>query len=112
MCADIDFFAYDSRKYVNVKFDSISKPYLNSIYQNNHPNVEGMQLGDALYVLEKEGYNVEIKSEKGFSYSIELLVKAERLGMKIGEVPAQWEEKGRRRQRNAPRTSGKNSWNC
>ena len=59
---DIDFFTYDSGKYVNVKFDSISQPYLNSIYQNNYPNVEGMQLGDALYVLEKEGYNVEIKS--------------------------------------------------
>ena len=37
--------------------------------------------------------HVEIESEKGFSFSIELLVKAERLGMKIGEVPAQWEER-------------------
>ena len=36
---------------------------------------------------------VEIESEKGFSFSIELLVKAERLGMKIGEVPAKWEER-------------------
>ena len=37
--------------------------------------------------------SVEIESVKGFSFSIELLVKAERFGMKIGEVPAQWEER-------------------
>jgi dolichol-phosphate mannosyltransferase len=36
---------------------------------------------------------VEIESKVGFSYSIELLVKCDRLGWKIGEVPAQWEER-------------------
>ena len=36
---------------------------------------------------------VEIESNKGFTYSIELLVKCRRLGWKIGEVPAKWEER-------------------
>ena len=36
---------------------------------------------------------VVIESKIGFTYSIELLVKCKRLGLKIGEVPAQWEER-------------------
>ena len=36
---------------------------------------------------------MEIESNKGFTYSIELLVKCRRLGWKIGEVPAKWEER-------------------
>ena len=36
---------------------------------------------------------VEIESNTGFTYSIELLVKCKRLGWKIGEVPAHWEER-------------------
>ena len=36
---------------------------------------------------------VKIESNTGFTYSIELLVKCKRLGWKIGEVPAQWEER-------------------
>ena len=36
---------------------------------------------------------VEIESNTGFTYSIELLVKCERLRWGIGEVPAQWEER-------------------
>ena len=31
--------------------------------------------------------------QKGFSYSLELLVKADRYKYKIVEVPAQWEER-------------------
>jgi len=33
---------------------------------------------------------IPIESDKGFCYSIELLVKAHRLGWQIEEVPAQW----------------------
>ena len=37
--------------------------------------------------------NCGIESTKGFSYSLELLVKADRYKYKIVEVPAQWEER-------------------
>jgi glycosyltransferase involved in cell wall biosynthesis len=40
---------------------------------------------------------VSLESTEGFTYSIELLVKAHRLGWRIGEVPVEWYE----------RTSGK-----
>jgi dolichol-phosphate mannosyltransferase len=33
---------------------------------------------------------VTIESDRGFCYSIELLVKCHRLGWRIGEVPAHW----------------------
>jgi dolichol-phosphate mannosyltransferase len=36
---------------------------------------------------------VAVESDRGFCYSIELLVKAHRLGWRIGEVPAQWFER-------------------
>jgi glycosyltransferase involved in cell wall biosynthesis len=36
---------------------------------------------------------IAIESERGFCYSIELLVKCHRLGWRIGEVPAQWMER-------------------
>ena len=36
---------------------------------------------------------IVVESEQGFCYSIELLVKAHRLGWRIGEVPAQWFER-------------------
>ncbi len=36
---------------------------------------------------------VEIESDRGFCYSIELLVKCHRLGWRIGEVPARWFER-------------------
>lgn len=36
---------------------------------------------------------VKIESKVGFAYSLELLVKCDRLGMKISEIPAQWEER-------------------
>ncbi len=38
---------------------------------------------------------IEIELERGFCYSIELLVKCHRLGWHIGEVPAQWFERTR-----------------
>lgn len=37
--------------------------------------------------------NIPIESTVGFAYSIELLVKAHRLGWRIGEVPAGWFER-------------------
>jgi dolichol-phosphate mannosyltransferase len=36
---------------------------------------------------------IAVESDQGFCYSIELLVKAHRLGWRIGEVPAQWFER-------------------
>ena len=36
---------------------------------------------------------IPIESNRGFVYSIELLVKAHRLGWRIGEVPARWYER-------------------
>jgi hypothetical protein len=36
---------------------------------------------------------IAIESDQGFCYSIELLVKAHRLGWKIGETPVQWFER-------------------
>ena len=38
---------------------------------------------------------IEIESSRGFTYSLELLVKAHRMGWKIGEVPAVWNERTR-----------------
>ena len=36
---------------------------------------------------------IKIESTKGFTFFIELLVKANRLGLSIAEVPSQWEER-------------------
>jgi glycosyltransferase involved in cell wall biosynthesis len=36
---------------------------------------------------------IAVESDRGFCYSIELLVKAHRLGWRIGEVPARWFER-------------------
>jgi dolichol-phosphate mannosyltransferase len=36
---------------------------------------------------------IVVESDRGFCYSIELLVKCHRLGWKIGEVPARWFER-------------------
>ena len=36
---------------------------------------------------------VNIESKVGFAYSLELLVKCERLKLKIFEIPAKWEER-------------------
>ena len=37
--------------------------------------------------------HVAVESDQGFCYSIELLVKAHRLGWRIGEVPVRWFER-------------------
>ena len=36
---------------------------------------------------------IKIESTKGFTFSIELLVKADRLGLAIAEIPSIWEER-------------------
>ncbi len=36
---------------------------------------------------------IAVESDQGFCYSIELLVKAHRLGWRVGEVPVQWFER-------------------
>src|ERR1700761_1593807 len=36
---------------------------------------------------------IDVESDQGFCYSIELLVKAHRLGWRVGEVPARWFER-------------------
>jgi glycosyltransferase involved in cell wall biosynthesis len=38
---------------------------------------------------------IAVESDRGFCYSIELLVKCHRLGWRIGEVPARWYERVR-----------------
>jgi dolichol-phosphate mannosyltransferase len=38
---------------------------------------------------------IVVESDRGFCYSIELLVKCHRLGWHVGEVPAQWFERAR-----------------
>jgi len=38
---------------------------------------------------------IAVESDRGFCYSIELVVKCHRLGWRIGEVPAQWRERTR-----------------
>jgi dolichol-phosphate mannosyltransferase len=42
---------------------------------------------------------IVIESDRGFCYSIELLVKCHRLGWRIGEVPARWFERAQGRSR-------------
>jgi dolichol-phosphate mannosyltransferase len=37
--------------------------------------------------------NIAVESDRGFCFSIELLVKCHRLGWRIGEVPARWFER-------------------
>ena len=59
---DINPPKINSKKYFNIKFDSTSQPFLSSIYKNSYPNVVGMQIGDALYILESYGYDVNIIS--------------------------------------------------
>ena len=39
--------------------------------------------------------SVKIESNLGFAYSLELLAKCNRMGLKIKEIPAQWEERSK-----------------
>lgn len=42
---------------------------------------------------------IKIESTEGFAYSLELLAKCERLGWRVGEIPAQWVERTKGRSR-------------
>lgn len=37
--------------------------------------------------------SIEIESSKGFTFTFEMLVKAHRLKLRVGEIPAQWHER-------------------
>ncbi len=43
--------------------------------------------------------SILIESSEGFTYSLELLVKCERLGWKIGEIPCRWFERAKGKSR-------------
>jgi len=43
--------------------------------------------------------SVKVESNKGFTYSLELLAKSHRMGLKIAEIPAQWFERAQGKSR-------------
>ena len=73
-------------KSVLVRAASYSLYYLSSIPVKDASN--GFRLFSRKLLNE-----VEIESEVGFAYSLELLAKCNRLKYKISEVPAMWEER-------------------
>ena len=73
-------------KSILVRFASFSLYYLSSIPIKDASN--GFRLFSRKLLNE-----IVIESEVGFAYSLELLAKCNRLGYKISEVPAQWEER-------------------
>ena len=73
-------------KSILVRLASFSLFYLSSI------SVKDVSNGFRLFSL-KYLNMVKIESTKGFTFSIELLVKANRLGLSIAEVPSCWEER-------------------
>lgn len=73
-------------KSILVRTASITLYYLSSIPVKDASN--GFRL------FSRELINkITIESKVGFAYSLELLSKCNRLGMKISEVPADWEER-------------------
>ena len=73
-------------KSILVRLASFSLFYLSSISVKDISN--GFRLFSLNYLK-----MVKIESTKGFTFSIELLVKANRLGLSIAEVPSYWEER-------------------
>jgi len=73
-------------KSILVRFASFSLYYLSSIPIKDASN--GFRLFSRKLLNE-----IVIESEVGFAYSLELLAKCNRLGYKISELPAQWEER-------------------
>jgi len=73
-------------KSILVRLASFSLFYLSSI------SVKDVSNGFRLFSL-KYLNMIKIESTKGFTFSIELLVKANRLGLSIAEVPSYWEER-------------------
>ena len=73
-------------KSILVRLASFSLFYLSSISVKDASN--GFRLFSLNYL-----NMVKIESSKGFTFSIELLVKANRLGLSIAEIPSYWEER-------------------
>ena len=73
-------------KSILVRIASFSLFYLSTIPVKDITN--GFRLFSLKYL-----NKVKIESTKGFTFSIELLVKADRLGLSIAEVPSYWEER-------------------
>ena len=73
-------------KSILVRFASFSLFYLSRIPVKDISN--GFRLFSLNYI-----NLIKIESKKGFTFSIELLVKADRLGLAIAEVPSYWEER-------------------
>ena len=73
-------------KSILVRLASFSLFYLSSI------SVKDVSNGFRLFSLNYLNM-IKIESTKGFTFSIELLVKANRLGLSIAEVPSYWEER-------------------
>ena len=73
-------------KSILVRLASFSLFYLSSISVKDVSN--GFRLFSLKYI-----NMIKIESTKGFTFSIELLVKANRLGLSIAEVPSHWEER-------------------
>ena len=73
-------------KSILVRLSSFSLYYLSSIPVKDISN--GFRLFSLSYL-----NMIKIESKKGFTFSIELLVKANRLGLPIAEIPSCWEER-------------------
>ena len=73
-------------KSILVRLASFSLFYLSSMPVKDISN--GFKLFSLKYL-----NLVEIESKRGFTFSIELLVKANRLGLQIAEIPSIWEER-------------------
>ena len=73
-------------KSILVRLASFSLFYLSKIPVKDISN--GFRLFSLNYI-----NKIKIESTKGFTFSIELLVKADRLGLSIAEVPSIWEER-------------------
>ena len=73
-------------KSILVRIASFSLFYLSTIPVKDISN--GFRLFSLKYL-----NMIKIESTKGFTFSIELLVKANRLGLSIAEVPSYWEER-------------------
>ena len=73
-------------KSILVRLASFSLFYLSSIPVKDVSN--GFRLFSLSYLK-----MIKIESTRGFTFSIELLVKANRLGLSIAEIPSYWEER-------------------
>ena len=63
-----------------------------SLFSLSSINVRDVSNGFRLFSLKYLNF-IKIESKRGFTFSIELLVKANRLGLSIAEIPSYWEER-------------------